>query len=418
MLRTLQVVGGHPYGGGSYLFQKWCEYLLSKGARVDVVRTDPYSVARLKEVRGLNVIEAISIPREIVPAQDARAFVQLVRLMRRESYDVVHTYNATPGLLGRLAARVAGVPIILHHQAGWTVGEDSPLLERVLFTSLEYLGALAGTRSICVSRAEALEGRRLHTAPSSRLVTICNGIDPRPFLSLDGRAARESSLSRLGIAGDALVIGSSSRLAPDKDIESLVRSLGHLSQLLADTPTVLLIAGQGPERARLEALASSLGVADRVRFLGFQSDIRGFLSALDVFVIPTLREGLSISLLEAMAAAKPIVASAIPHNREVIEDGVTGLVVPTSNPLAIARAIAGFATNPELARVCAQAARQRVLDQYTLERTLEETWALYRDPVPGSRRNGNGRGGGRRTRGIAEGLGSGKARSPSLNGLP
>ena len=385
--------------------------------RSDVVRTDPYSVARLKEVRGLNVIEAISIPREIVPAQDARAFVQLVRLMRREGYDVVHTYNATPGLLGRLAARVTGVPIILHHQAGWTVGEDSPLLERVLFTSLEYLGALAGTRSICVSRAEALEGRRLHTAPSSRLVTICNGIDPRPFLSLDGRAARESSLSRLGIAGDALVIGSSSRLAPDKDIESLVRSLDHLSQLLADAATVLLIAGQGPERARLEALASSLGVADRVRFLGFQSDIRGFLSALDVFVIPTLREGLSISLLEAMAAAKPIVASAIPHNREVIEDGVTGLVVPTSNPLAIARAIARFATTPELARVCAQAARQRVLDQYTLERTLEETWALYRDPVPGSRRNLNGRGEGGGREEPRKDLVPGNAHSRSLNGL-
>ena len=381
------MVGGHPYGGGSYLFQKWCEYLLSKGCRVDVVRTDPYSVAQLKDVQGLNVIEAISIPREIAPAQDARAFVQLVRLMRKEGYDVVHTYNATPGLLGRLAARVTGVPIILHHQAGWTVGEESPLLERVFFTSLEYLGALAGTRSICVSRAEALEGRRLRTAPSSRLVTICNGIDPQPFLSVDGRAARESSRSRLGIAGDALVIGSSSRLAPDKDIESLVRSLGHLSQLLADAPTGLLIAGQGPERSRLETLASSLGVADRVRFLGFQTDIRGFLSALDVFVIPTLREGLSISLLEAMAAAKPIVASSIPHNREVIEDGVTGLVVPTSNPLAIARAIARFATEPELARVCAQAARQRVLDQYTLERTLDATWGLYRDPVLGLRPN-------------------------------
>src|SRR5262245_4477203 len=383
MLRTLQVVGGHPYGGGSYLFQKWCEYLLSKGCRVDVVRTDPYSAARLKEVRGLNVIEAISIPREIVPAQDARAFVQLVRLMRREGYDVVHTYTATPGLLGRLAARVTGVPVILHHQAGWTVSEDSPSLKRVLFTSLEYLGALAGTRSICVSRAIALEGRRLHTAPSSRLATVCNGIDPQPFLSLDGRTARESLLSRLGIAGHALVIGNASRLVADKDNESLVRSLGHLSQLLRDAPTVLLIAGEGPERSRLEALASSLGVADRVRFLGFQSDIPGFLSALDVFVTPTLREGLSISLLEAMAAAKPIVASSIPHNREVIEEGVTGLVVPTSNPLAIARAIARFATDTELARVCAQAARQRVLDQYTLKRTLDATWALYRDAVPG-----------------------------------
>jgi glycosyltransferase involved in cell wall biosynthesis len=94
-----------------------------------------------------------------------------------------------------------------------------------------------------------------------------------------------------------------------------------------------------------------------------------------------------------MAAAKPIVASSIPQNREVIEDGVTGLVVPTSDPLAIARAIARFAKAPELARVCARAARQRVLDQYTLEGTLEATWALYRDLVAGSRRSGSVGGG-------------------------
>jgi glycosyltransferase involved in cell wall biosynthesis len=405
MLKTLQVVGGHPYGGGSYLFQKWCEYLLSRGCRVDVVRTDPYSVDRLKQVRGLNIIQAISIPREIVAVQDARAFVQLVRLMRREGYDVVHTYNATPGLLGRLAARVTGVPVILHHQAGWTASEDSPFLERVFFTSLEYLGALAGTRSICVSRAIAREGRRLRMAPSSRLATICNGIDPEPFLSLDGRAARESLLSHLGIAGNALVIGNASRLVADKDNESLVRSLAHLSQLLGDAPTMLLIAGEGPERSRLEALASSLGVADRVRFLGFQRDIPGFLSALDVFVTPTLREGLSISLLEAMAAEKPIVASSIPQNREVIEDGVTGLVVPTKDPLAIARAIARFTKAPELARGCAQAARQRVLDGYTLERTLEVTWALYRDLVAGSRLSASVGDGERRMRVTVHGSG-------------
>src|SRR5262249_58124235 len=109
-----------------------------------------------------------------------------------------------------------------------------------------------------------------------------------------------------------------SRLVADKDNESLVRSLGHLSQLLGDAPTVLLIAGEGPERSRLEALASSLGVADRVRFLGFQSDIPGFLSALDVFVTPTLREGLSISFLEAIAGAKPIGDSSSLQTHELI----------------------------------------------------------------------------------------------------
>ncbi len=386
MFKTLQVSGDHPYGGGGYLFEKWCDYLLSKGCRVDVVRTDAYSVERLKEMRGLNVIDEIWIPREIVPLQHARAFVQLLRLMHRGRYDVVHTYNATPGVLGRVAARLSGVPVILHHQAGWTIKEDSSPLERVLFTALEYLGALAGTGSICVSRAIAQQASELHTAPLARLVVIPNGIDPRPLASSDRSAARRALLARLGIPGDPFLIGNASRLVAEKGNDLLVRALVELQPLLGDTPYVLLLAGDGRARSTLAALASSLGVESRVRLLGFERDIPAFLAALDVFVTPSLREGLSIALLEAMAAGKPIVASAIPQNQEVIQHGVTGLLVPTRDAGAIAQAIARFTKSPELARACGEQARQRLLRDHTLERCLDATFELCQEQLQRRRR--------------------------------
>jgi glycosyltransferase involved in cell wall biosynthesis len=153
----------------------------------------------------------------------------------------------------------------------------------------------------------------------------------------------------------------------------------HLKPSIAGVPFTLLLAGDGPDQGKLEELVNSLGLGEQVRFLGFRTDIPSFLAGLDIFVSPTLREGLSISLLEAMAAAKPIVATSILPNAELIEDEVTGLRVPLRDPEQIARAIARFVREPELARSCGMAARRRVLGSYTIDRMFQETWDLYVD---------------------------------------
>jgi len=322
------------------------------------------------------VITSIYIPREIEIARDLYAFGQLLSLIYRERYHIVHTYNATPGFLGRIAARLAGVPVIVHHQAGWTVTEFSSPWEKILFTPLEYFAALASTRSICVSYAIAQQARQFHTAPQRRLVTICNGIDPQPFI-IDNKDARERLRRELGIPADHLLIGNTSRLASQKDNDTLVRSMMHLKSLIVDIPFILLLAGDGPDKKKLEDLAHSLGLSDQVHFLGFRKDIPAFLAGIDIFVFPSLREGLSISLLEAMAAAKPIVATSIPSNAELIQHEVTGLLVPPRSPEQIAQAIARFVREPDLAQRCASTARQRVLEHYTIDRMLQKTWDLY-----------------------------------------
>jgi len=381
-MRALQIAGNSSYGGGDYLLMKWCRYLLERGWQVDVLATDPLVVAELRRIEGLGVIDHILIPRDIVPGLQLRAARQLYELLRNGRYDVVHTYTATPGFLGRIISRLVGIPVILHHQAGWAVNEFSTASERLFYTPLEYLATLASTRTICVSHADAINARRFHCAPGWKLATICNGIDPAPFIASSPAIAGLGLRRELGIPDDHLLIGNTGRLAAQKDNASLIRAMVPLRKLLGSRPFTLVLVGDGPERAMLAELQETLGSGQDVRFLGFRRDIPAILDGLDIFVSPSLWEGLSISLLEAMAAARPIVTTDILANAELIDHEVTGLQVPTRAPEAIAAAIARYVTDRDLAQRCAVEARRRVLEQYTIQRMLDETYALQMCLLP------------------------------------
>ena len=380
-MKTLQLVGDSKYGGATYLILEWCKYLIARGCEVDVLSTDTLTVSALQEIPGVNVIGNIFIPREINPTADLKAFAKLLKLFAQKKYDVIHTYTATPSVLGRFAGRVAGVPAIFHHQAGWTVTDFSSPMERFVYTPLEYMATLASTRGICVSHAIKQQAAQLHIAPLRKLVTICNGIDPQPFIAASqNRAILRSTLK---IPDGCFVIGGTGRFSPQKDNATLIYGAARLREILPDLNFLVLLAGDGPDLPQLEALTRELNLTEHVRFLGIWHQIPEFLAALDVFVSPTLREGMSISILEAMAAAKPIVATSIAPNAELIEDGVTGLLTPVKSPEKIAEAIARFVREPALAQKCATEVRERVLKNYTLGRMFQETWDLYVDLLRG-----------------------------------
>jgi len=379
MIKTIQIVGNARYGGATNLMLKWCEYLLERGHTVDVLSTDKTMVSELRKLPDIQVFDSIFIPREIRPIADLRAFLQIYFLLLRNRYDVVHTYTETPGFLGRIAARLAGVPVIVNHQGGWPINEYSSLFERFLYTPLEYLAILASTKNICVSHAEVHMAHKLHIAPHRKLATIVNGINPDPFITASRNGAGKNIRTRLGIDDKHCLIGSTGRLVPVKDIGTLIRSLKLLKFLVPEIPVTLLLAGAGTDQDKLENLVSSLGLTKEVRFLGFVKDISEFLAGIDIFVTTSLSEGLSISLLEAMAAARPIVASSILPNTELIEHAVTGLIVPVKSPDKTARAIARFIQKPDLAQKCAKQARERILKDYTIDRMFQETWNLYND---------------------------------------
>ncbi len=376
-MKCLQIVGNSAYGGATYLILEWCRFLVAKGNQVDVLATDNTTVERLRSLRGVRTIEGVVIPREIDPLKDAAALRRLYKLIRAERYDVVHTYTATPGILGRIAGRIAGVPVIVHHQAAWSATEASSAIVRFFYGLIEGVALAASTKTICVGRAVEEEGRRAWFVLKSRLATIVNGINPSPFLGERSCSDRTLTRRALGLTEHHAVVGNTGRLSPMKDNLTLIRALPMISDAVRGRPVALVLAGTGPSGPQLQEAAHALGCSNRVRFIGFCDDIPRFLNSLDVFATLSLREGLSISMLEAMAAARPIVASDIPPHSELIDHGSTGLLVQPRRPEQAAAAILKLLGNPELGKAMGTQARQAVLSRYTLDRMLEETWQLY-----------------------------------------
>jgi glycosyltransferase involved in cell wall biosynthesis len=376
-MKVMQILGAATFGGSTYLALEWARFLVRQGCSVDVQSTDQATIDALHDVPGVRVIEHISIPRNVALAQDIRALGQLVAWLRREQYDVVHTGMTTAGFVGRVAAWLARTAVIVHDAQGWPATEYSSLPEKLVFTPLSYIAGMLSTSVVCAGHGTAELGRRLHTCPPHKLHVIGNGIDAAPFVAASQPAARAEARQALGISEPCLVIGNANRLAPQKDNASLVRAMAHLAPLLPDMPFVLLLAGDGPERPQIEALIHALGLEQRVQLLGFRRDIPAFLAATDMFVNASLWEGLSISLLEAMAAARPIITTNILPNAELIQHEATGLLVAPRAPEQIAHSIARLAYDADLAHRCATAAQQRVCHAYTIERRLNETWRLY-----------------------------------------
>jgi glycosyltransferase involved in cell wall biosynthesis len=208
--------------------------------------------------------------------------------------------------------------------------------------------------------------------PPESVSVIYNGIDvgPRPSAELRAEVRRS-----LGFTDRSFVIGTIARLDPVKDLATLVRAMATLD---LDRPAELLVVGDGPERSALEAVAAEAGVGERIHFLGHRDDARRLLAACDTYVNSSISEGVSLTILEAMAAGLPIVATRVGGTPEVVDDA-SGRLVEPRDPRAIATAVAGLAAEPAIARALGDNARRRVETRFTLDRMVREYAAAYRE---------------------------------------
>lgn len=302
--------------------------------------------------------------------RDAR---RLAKLIGRHPVDLFHTQN-TGCEESPVAARLAGVPRVVgtfHVDSTYDLhrarsGPSYRLMEVVSNRCLNV--------AVAVSRETGRDWVRRTHMPACRVVTIHNGIDPERFRR---RQSRAEARARLGLPGEALVVGGLGRLDEAKGFEVLIAAA---AELRAEFPHLIVaIAGSGPQRERLEADAERLGVADRVRFLGFQTDIQPVLDALDVFAMPSRCEALPYALLEAMATELPAVAAAVGGIPEVIVPGETGVVVPPADAAAFATGLQLLLRDQSLRTRMGAAGRERVVRHFTEQEMVRKTVQLYRD---------------------------------------
>ncbi len=302
------------------------------------------------------------------PGQDPWALLRLVRLLRRLRPLIVHSRN-WPAIDAIPAARVARVPLVVHGEHGREVADPEgrnprrKRIRRALAPLVHHFVTVSADL-----RRWLIEDVRV---PAAKVSAIHNGVD----LSRFGRAGRLESRLRLDLPAEAPIVGTVGRLDPVKDQAGLIRAFAKVRS--AHPEALLVVVGDGPCRAELQDVAAASGQGDHVRLLGNRDDIPAVMSALDVFVLPSIAEGISNTILEAMASGLPVVATRVGGNPELVEDGIGGALVPRQDPSALAAAIAAYVADPELRRRHGLASRQRATGHFSLERMAEAYANLY-----------------------------------------
>jgi len=309
----------------------------------------------------------------------AGALRRLVRLMREERVDVVNGHNPTGALYGALAAVWARVPVVFRTEHS----VHYPGRHSVLYPPLEAAGTLITRRVVCVCQA-VLEShvRRLPWA-ARRFVTVANGIPPAPHTR-----PRESTRAALGLGPSEPLVVTVGSLTPQKAQHVLLDAFAEVRRRVPQA--VLVIAGDGPLRDALESQASRLGLEGGARLLGTRLDATDLIAASNVFALTSSREGLSITLLEAMRAGRPVVATRVGGSAEAIAEGATGLLVEPGDAPATAEALIGLLSEPARADGLGAAGRARWAERFTAERMVRETEALYRAELAAARRRVTG----------------------------
>jgi glycosyltransferase involved in cell wall biosynthesis len=299
-------------------------------------------------------------------------------LLRRKPIDIVHTHGKGPGLYGRLAARAIGIPAV-HTFHGIHYGSYSRLGQN-LYLALERRLSRLTKVVINVSRSQEAEGLDLRLFRPEQSVVVVNGIDVEEV----DRETRLSTVRRetLGLTSEDFVLGCVSRWDPVKRFEVLVRAVGDLARRMPRL--ALLLVGGGGEEGRIRRLVAETGIQDRVIFTGFLGNPMRVYGILDLYVATSLKEGLPLAPLEAMAAGLAVVATDVPGHRDVIAGGETGLLVPPEDARALAGAITRLATDSERRRRLGMAGRQRVLDHFAVRSTAARTADVYRDIMAGN----------------------------------
>lgn len=304
------------------------------------------------------------------PGLDLRLARSLASLARRSGADVLHAHNTLSLLYAVMAGFITRKPVLATlHGANY----EGPARHRKLRRWLARRCAAVA----CVSQDALAAAREQDRIDPKRLRLVYNGID----LGEIAAAAPQREAARDGLsleAGQAAII-SVGRLSPEKDYGTLLAAVGELAGR-EDAPCLLLV-GDGPERSKLEQKARELGLGQAVRFLGARGDVPRLLAASDLFALSSLSEGVSMALLEAMAAKLPVVATNVGGNPEVVLPGDTGLLVPPADPQALARGLAQILDDPTQAQAMGRAGAARVQERFSLEAMCRAYAELYRQAL-------------------------------------
>lgn len=333
----------------------------------------------MEVIRSRNVkVEIVSMHREPHPA-DITSLVALVRCFRRHSFDVVHTHTPKAGLLGPLAARMAGVPMVVHTSFGLLLHDTQPKWRQLLYWLPEKFTSLASHRLLSQSREDMVVACGWKIAPRHKLEYLGNGIDVELFRP-SSTVERQSARRALGVGPGEFLIGSVGRLVYEKGFRELFSAATEIKR---KCPAARFIVVGPEEPEQNDAIPShvlrEVAARRQVEFIGWRDDMPSFYAALDLFVLPSHREGIPRACMEAAACGLPVIASNIRGCREVVRDSETGLLFPVRDSDALVRTIAKLIADPPQAQEMGANGRRHILEHFDERQVLRRLCSFYED---------------------------------------
>jgi glycosyltransferase involved in cell wall biosynthesis len=345
-----------------------------------------------RRIAGVRVQLVDYLEHPIAPLTDLRALLRLRAYFKSARIDLVHTHSSKAGILGRLAAFLAGVPVIVHTAHGWSFNNSQPAATRRLYVQLERLAARVTDRILVVASGHRSAGLAHGIGRPDQYRVLRSGIDSSLYRrpTSDGDVVRRE----LGLDPAAVVVGGVCCLKPQKAPLDFVRAgAAALAEAAEGTELHFVLAGDGELRPAVERLVRELGVEGRFHLLGWRRDVPQLLQAFDVFLLTSLFEGLPRSVLQAMAAGVPVVATAVDGTPEVVEHEATGLLVSPGRPREAARAVLRLIADPALRARLAEAAGRSLTDEFDITEMVRALDRGYLSLLAPDRRAAAERGG-------------------------
>jgi glycosyltransferase involved in cell wall biosynthesis len=329
--------------------------------------------------RGVGVTEVAGMSRRLSPLGDLRSFLTLLRLFRREPPTIVHTHTAKAGTVGRLAAIVARVPVIVHTFHGHVLGgRYFSRIKTRFFLAVERRLARATDSLVVLTLDQAREmSEGLRVAPADRFVVIPLGLDLQPFVSVDRAAARSRLRAELGIDPDHPVVGIVGRMVPVKNHELLFDAMALLKHRM-DPPPHLIVVGSGERENALRSYVKDTGLDDVVHWLGWRKDLPQVFPAFDVTALTSLDEGTPVSLIESLASRTPVVSVAVGGVPEILDGGELGYLVRSAGDDEVAVGLQSVLVSPPSPED-RERAQKLVLERFSIRRLAEDVERLYVD---------------------------------------
>ena len=380
-VRVLRVIARLNVGGPALHVTYLARGLAERGYETTLVAGDvargEASMSFVAEQAGVEIVTLPGLSRELSPVRDALAAFRLARLIRKLRPDVVHTHTAKAGAVGRTAALLAWPrrPVVVHTFHGHVLRGYFGTGGTLVFRAIETLLARASDRLIAVSPEVRDELVALHVAPRERFSVVRLGIELEPRVRFDGDP--DEVRRRHGIPEGKFVVGWFGRMTAVKRTDDLLTMLAGVRERGVDA--LLLLVGDGDDRERLEQRAHDLGLARSCLFLGYQEDVAPWYAICDAVVLTSASEGTPVTIIEALAAGRPVVATKVGGVPDVVDEGETGFLVRPHDTHALAERLEILAGDPVRRRAMGELGRARMLERYAVERLVDDVDALYRE---------------------------------------